>query len=526
MDGPTPREIILDIGNENYDPVTYGRVAAEILDAVRDFRRIDDELTFKVALQAMQSGSETRDLIRVISHNSRYDDIFSEVDIIRVHDLRHTAEQIAQIETSGPKYWALRALYSAVLDANRDRLGERLGPEINFSAWTTFNHSDGGSDAFAFESSHAMLSLFSGMLELGADYAAAWGFGTGPGLPTAMSWYDSSLEKVVFSPAAIMLSRLSKKVVGFDLIDSGYMDSDPASEVAVFVFKRSEKVVIYAVNLGAAEPNATQVIDLDGAHRIGSVSMWKLNSGMNQFHPSKGDGNFSTSHDAVFFEFSQEMEIIEFTLIVTEIDRITRNPWGSSGNDGIHGTDRSDFIFGRSGSDELIGKGGDDRLFGGIGADNLLGGSGNDLLRAGSGSDLLLGGTGLDRLMGSGGNDTLYGGSGNDQIQGDVGTDLLGGGSGDDTLWGGFGEDTLAGGAGDDLLFGGVGGDEFIFKGAFGTDIISDFLVGVDSLLISDVDPTDIALKQYSGGTEVVVLGSGSLFLEDVYGADWADILG
>ena len=175
---------------------------------------------------------------------------------------------------------------------------------------------------------------------------------------------------------------------------------------------------------------------------------------------------------------------------------------GGSGDDFIYGGDGDDVISGGGGADAINGGVGDDQLQGGAGADLLRGNSGDDELRGGDDADQLYGGGGADQIFGDGGddflsgvtgNDELYGGAGNDTLfgkadddllDGGVGDDRLTGNSGDDRLIGGDGEDRLAGGGGDDVLIGGDGRDFYIFGDERGADIIEDFQVGSDLLVL------------------------------------------
>jgi Ca2+-binding RTX toxin-like protein len=69
---------------------------------------------------------------------------------------------------------------------------------------------------------------------------------------------------------------------------------------------------------------------------------------------------------------------------------------GTSGNDGILGTDGRDLIYGLEGNDTLRGANGDDALYSSTGADSLEGGEGNDFLLGDAGIDTLTGGNGND----------------------------------------------------------------------------------------------------------------------------------
>jgi Ca2+-binding RTX toxin-like protein len=183
---------------------------------------------------------------------------------------------------------------------------------------------------------------------------------------------------------------------------------------------------------------------------------------------------------------------------------------------------------------------------GGDGADVLIGSAGNDVLTGGAGDDVLIGGGGQDVLDGGPGDNVVIAGgaaaappasttvaaaavpqsqydgtSGDDRISASVsdgklhitglaapvsidnaataGTITLNGLAGDDVidasgissptmqfiLNGGDGNDLLHGGQGNDLLTGGAGADRFAFSGNNGTDTITDFQTGVDTIDIS-----------------------------------------
>lgn len=94
--------------------------------------------------------------------------------------------------------------------------------------------------------------------------------------------------------------------------------------------------------------------------------------------------------------------------------------FGSSGNDNIKATRKSELIFGLEGTDKIDGGGGNDCIVGGEGNDKLEGGTGNDVLIDLFGNNQLGGGTGNDLLIAGAGNDKMEGGSGNDEIQGEA----------------------------------------------------------------------------------------------------------
>jgi uncharacterized protein (TIGR01370 family) len=195
---------------------------------------------------------------------------------------------------------------------------------------------------------------------------------------------------------------------------------------------------------------------------------------------------------------------------------------GTSGSDGIYGGDGDDDLSGLQGADVLVGYAGDDvmsggrgrdELFGDAGDDNLSGNAGADYLEGGVGNDLLIGGSGRDGLAGGEGNDDLRGGNGLDELFGGDGNDTLDGGRGHDYLEGGIGDDVLTGGRGNDELYGGEGSDQFVFSEASGWDVIGDFDLLIDTLLIQGLSlvesyETDSALVlEFDGNTQVEFIG-------------------
>lgn len=210
---------------------------------------------------------------------------------------------------------------------------------------------------------------------------------------------------------------------------------------------------------------------------------------------------------------------------------------GTSSDDTMAGSIDADILLGMDGNDMLSGADGDDELSGGGGNDALRGDGGDDDLYGDRGDDSLDGGAGSDRLWGGAGDDALIGGAGDDHLSGNRGDDHLGGGTGDDALRGGAGADqlygaagtdTLTGGTGDDLLTGGAGADTFRFAEGDGHDIVADFELGVDQLLLGDVllDPRNFAplgvTATAAGGDVVLSYGAGdTITLRDQAIADW-----
>ncbi len=140
---------------------------------------------------------------------------------------------------------------------------------------------------------------------------------------------------------------------------------------------------------------------------------------------------------------------------------------------------------------DLVGTDGPDTLTGGLGDDTLRGGGGADLLRAGQGDDLLIG---------------------------DVQDDTLQGNIGNDTLRGNDGDDIISGGTGDDRLTGGSEADVFTFDPAWGTDTITDFVIGEDKIDLSSLGIifSELTITQVGANTEITESGSNVIILENV----------
>ncbi len=197
---------------------------------------------------------------------------------------------------------------------------------------------------------------------------------------------------------------------------------------------------------------------------------------------------------------------------------------GGDGNDTILANDGDDNVNGGNGIDSLNGGDGNDTLTGAAGNDTLLGGLHDDNLNGGTDDDLLNGGDGNDTLVGAIGNDSLVGGNGDDSMAGAAGNDTLIAAAGNDTLDGGNNRDILNGGAGNDVLAGGLDGDSFIFSGAYGVDVISDFsAAAVDEFIdlagvAAIIDFTDLVNNHLSevAGSAVITVGLNTLTLSGV----------
>ena len=154
-------------------------------------------------------------------------------------------------------------------------------------------------------------------------------------------------------------------------------------------------------------------------------------------------------------------DIIERTTAVDHVYRdalvAAKRIGGGEHGDELEGTAAADLVIGFAGADELHGLGGADDLHGGDGGDRLAGGDGADILHGEGGRDVLRGGAEGDTLAGGGGVDVLFGGDGADRLNG---------------------------GPGGDVLIGGADADIFSYGG--GSDVVMDFELGLDTLVLAD----------------------------------------
>ena len=198
-------------------------------------------------------------------------------------------------------------------------------------------------------------------------------------------------------------------------------------------------------------------------------------------------------------------------------------------------------VTGAGGNDTIkITKGNSSNVSGGAGKDTITVSAGKSHIIHGNAANdtIIIGksaGTGI-KVYGDAGNDTMkasnsyavtfYGGDGNDTITGGKGGDKLYGQAGADKLYGGAGKDTLSGGAGNDLmngqagndtLTGGAGKDTFVYANGGGSDIVTDYAAGYDTLQISSGSISKTALAN-SSKDMVITVGTGKVTLKNAAG--------
>ena len=194
-------------------------------------------------------------------------------------------------------------------------------------------------------------------------------------------------------------------------------------------------------------------------------------------------------------------------------------------------------VRGGTAADTLTGNGLNNTLRGMNGNDTISGAAGNDFINGNAGNDSLAGGDGADTVKGGQNTDNIDSGSGNDFINGNLGADTADGGAGNDSVHGGQGNDTITGGAGNDFLYGdrdddnitgGSGADVFVFNTNSGTDTITDFASGIDTLqFFSTVfsTATQVLVATTTGSNSVIDLGGGdSITLTGVSSISASDI--
>ena len=180
--------------------------------------------------------------------------------------------------------------------------------------------------------------------------------------------------------------------------------------------------------------------------------------------------------------------------------------WFVRPTDTFDGSDGSQLYLNGEGDGTAFGNGGQDRIFGGEGDDHIDGGSSAD---------------------------ALYGEEGNDILEGGYGADRLFGGEGNDTIAGGFDDDLIVGGEGNDTLTGGAHDDTFVFGRNHGSDWITDFDRGDNTIDLSAFEGISgfDDLHLWSFGTAAVVdltdHGGGRVWLHetDVSDLDAADFV-
>ena len=115
-------------------------------------------------------------------------------------------------------------------------------------------------------------------------------------------------------------------------------------------------------------------------------------------------------------------------------------------------------------------------------------------------------------MFGNQDQDTLYAEEGDDTLLGGKDNDVLCGDQGNDSLLGEAGDDLLYGGEGDDTFSGGIGSDTFLVNFEQGMDVITDFNITEDFLVLGN----GLTTNQQSF-TLNTVDGNTSVFWNDIF---------
>ncbi|WP_260417854.1 calcium-binding protein [Pseudomonas cichorii] len=116
--------------------------------------------------------------------------------------------------------------------------------------------------------------------------------------------------------------------------------------------------------------------------------------------------------------------------------------------------------------------------------------------------------------------ENLIGGEFGDSLTGNAADNHLSGGRGDDLLSGGAGIDTLIAGQGNDTLTGGADTDYFVIdKNAGDVDILTDFVIGTDRIVLSGFGPdvySTMGISQQGADTRLTLDDGQVLVLKNV----------
>jgi hypothetical protein len=212
----------------------------------------------------------------------------------------------------------------------------------------------------------------------------------------------------------------------------------------------------------------------------------------------------------------------------------TLNIDGTTGDDIIVGSTGSDVITsGGDGNDTLTGNGGGDQYIVNGGTSTLTDLQENDLLIVQNGATAIttlldlstvdVSNDGTLVINGTAASETIIGSSGHDVINGGAGNDIIKGSAGADSLTGGLGSDTFSF-VNDDsntytfaaLNAGSTIADGSTFTFNSGTDVITDFVAGVDLVSITGLSVMNASYVN-GGSISSAVPNTGEAFL--VHGA-------
>lgn len=276
--GVLPDRVILEIGNENYDPSTYGEVAVHILKAVRMFRDIHPDVQFEIAMQAMQNGPRTIELIDYITQLAAEitePTLLAEVEIVRMHYLNHGLETISNVEDRNI-YWALLRMQNAIMESRLAEGGSGdARPQTYFSAWTVNSNDVEVELGSGLPGAQAVLSWFTAMAELGADLAAGWGVAAADAIDTTLSYIDTN-GAVKITPQGAIFELLSENVAGARVLNTDGLDAGRSVQVSTYGFSFDDRIVLYLAANDLIEDRLHLELDIQDALRGESIQITSL----------------------------------------------------------------------------------------------------------------------------------------------------------------------------------------------------------------------------------------------------------
>ncbi len=403
---------------------------------MRDFREAHPEEEFTLAMQAMQDGADTRELVSYLDDYMDEDDsgLLAEVDSVRVHVLKHSLSALRKLE-HGKKSDAISELLEAV---RSDRELMDFDPEdeveVYFSAWTATANDVEADLALPMSSAIATISMFTGMAELGTDLAAGWGFGMEElGTHVTKSWLDPETGELRLSPHGEVFRQMAETLPGMKMLSHRQIDACRDIQATYYAFTDESKAAIFLAANDIPDDGLEIEFDLSdfadfAGFEVESVSVPDGWAG----EPVVSTPDLSIDGARLTVRLTSDYQVIRiighYEEPEDEDDAQAENDdddpaTGHAGDDGTESNTRDDGslnIRGTEGDDTLSGSGLGDRMQGGPGDDRLFGGAGNDELFGGWGNDTIRGGTGDDALHLGMGQDHAWGGSGGDIFHVDV----------------------------------------------------------------------------------------------------------
>ncbi len=547
-----------NIGDLQVTGAEYGAYAAAFALAVKAASAYDVDV-------AVQAGTHWGQEIISINDNNEILQAFTDAGALHAVDtiVFHTYP----LNFSEVNDRLLTGLPEIVIDDWNGAVGKDL--EIFVSEWNIENSWDiAQRDNYGLAQAATLIKMTSEMLKMGVDMGAIWAIQQNTKTELAGTEGDNDIRI-----AGEIFRMLSESTVGTKVLDipNNIIGN---GQVAVYAFESKTKTVVFLSALDIIDDTTSFSVDLNLSNILSNFTyVWgeKLSTeGQSYWHngvptlstlypPLTTIGDIST----VSVTFDKDYEVIKLVFLKdvfddtpvhivggnvddsfitgggddliessggndtiiskTGDDKIVSGDGNDTvisgrGNDTVWGGNGRDIIAGGQGDDTIDGGSGNDILGGGKGNDILYGRDGDDLMRGGENDDILYGGLGNDIVGGGKGDDILYGDEGNDLLKGGPGNDILYGGLGNDILRGSFGNDTIVGNEGDDILWGGDGQDVFVFSDASGSDTISDFEIGLDTLNIGNISFDNVIQTITSRGLELS-FGSSNVLVSnyDVY---------